>query len=152
VVARLEDSGAQASDESPADELVRESPAHARGTVEPAGPAASEARILGRLTSLGRASDGAIRMRWSVRVPLELGAGGEHGSGEHGAGAPGTVRARLYTGSGEPGVPGGLVLGTTELPSVVRAGEEHELLLDAGLDPAAVRRLFVRRESAEARP
>ena len=111
------------------------------GAREGDAESAVEPRILGRLTSLGRGRDGRIRLRWSVRVPLELGAD-----------SAGKVRARLFTGSGDPGVPGGLFLGTAELPAVVRAGEQHELALEPGLDPAAVRRLFVRRDDPGARP
>ncbi len=106
---------------------------------------ASEPRILGRLTALGRGPEGTIRMRWYVRVPLELGATGQTATAR-------AVRARVFTGSGEPGLPGGLLVGTVELPRVVRAGEEHELLLDPGIDPAGVRTLFVRRAGAETRP
>jgi hypothetical protein len=103
--------------------------------------------ILGRLASLGRGADGGIRMRWWVRVPLDVGAqAGRDTAADEG------VRARLFTGSGDPGLPGGLFLGTTVLPRSVRAGEEHELLVDPGLDPADVRTLFVRRASAEGRP
>jgi len=101
-----------------------------------------EPRILGRLVALGRGARGTIRMRWYVRVPLELAA----------AGASGTVHARLFTGSGDAGLPAGLLLGDAELPAAVHAGEEHELALDPGLDPSGVRTLFVRHEHAGARP
>ena len=49
--------------------------------------------------------------------------------------------------SQEPGLPGGLFLGTTVLSGSVPAGEERELRLDPGVDPADVRTLFVRREN-----
>lgn len=104
---------------------------------------ASEPRILGRLTALGRGPAGTIRMRWSVRVPLGLAAPGSDST---------RVRARLFTSSGDPGLPGGLFLGTAELPAAVHGGEEHELRVDPGIDPASVRTLFVRRMDAEARP
>jgi hypothetical protein len=104
-----------------------------------------EPHVLGRLTTLGRGPNGSVRMRWSVRVPLALAPPAR-------ADEPERVAARLFTGSGDPGLPGGLFLGAAELPRTVRAGEECELLLDPGLDPAARRRLFVRRERAGARP
>lgn len=98
-----------------------------------------EPRILGRLTTIGREEDGAVRLRWSVRVPLV---------GEAGGARP----ARLFSGSGDPGLPAGLYLGEAELPAAVRAGEECELVLRTGLEPADVRDLFVRLAGAEARP
>src|SRR5262245_4480547 len=96
----------------------------------------SEPRILGRITALGRGERGTVRLRWSVRQPFDANAstGGE-------------ARARLFTGSGEPGLPGGLVLGTALLPRTAAAGEERELLLDPGVDPLDVRALFVRCEA-----
>jgi hypothetical protein len=57
-----------------------------------------------------------------------------------------SVRARLFTGAGEPGLPGGLVLGTLLLPRSAAAGEERELELDPGVEPLDVRALFVRCE------
>ncbi len=104
----------------------------------------AEPTILGRLTALGRGPGGTVRMRWTVRVPHELAPAEPE--------ARATLGARLFTGSGDPGLPGGLLLGSAELPRVVRAGEEHEFLLDPGWDPAGRRTLFVRRESAGARP
>ncbi len=103
----------------------------------------SEPRILGRIATLGRGPQGTIRLRWWVRQPLELGANSTREAG---------LRARLFSGSGEPGLPGGLVLGTTLLPLSARAGEERELHLDPGLDPADVRALFVRREAGGEAP
>lgn len=109
-----------------------------------------EPTILGRLTSLGRGPSApggtgvTIRMRWTVRVPHEL-APAE-------AEARATIGARLFTGSGDPGLPGGLLIGSAELPRAVRAGEEHEFLLDPGWDPSGRRTLFVRREQAGPRP
>lgn len=103
-------------------------------------PGSDEPHILGRLTSLGR-SAGGVRLLWSVRVPLEL----------DGEGAD--VVARLFTGSGEPGLPGGLFLGEARLPRHAAAGEERELELTLTVDLADLRTLFVRREApAEERP
>lgn len=103
----------------------------------------AEPRILGRLTTLGRGPAGTIRVRWWVRVPLVVAGADEiAGSGESG----GTRSARLFSGSGEPGLPGGLFLGSTELPLQAQAGEELELTLTTGVEPARLRTLFVRRE------
>jgi hypothetical protein len=96
----------------------------------------TEPRVLGRIASLGRAADGTIRLRWWARQGLELATNGT-----------GRTGARLFSGSGEPGLPGGLFLGTTVLSGSVPAGEERELRLDPGVDPADVRTLFVRREN-----
>jgi hypothetical protein len=88
-----------------------------------------EPKVLGRLTTLGRGPRGGVRLRWIVRLAFDLGASRE---------------ARLFSGSGEPGLPGGLLLGTTTLPRAVAVGEEHELVLDPHFDPEKVERLFVR--------
>ena len=94
----------------------------------------SEPRVLGRIAALGRGPGGTIRLRWWVRQPLEL-------EGEA------LRRARLFTGSGEPGLPGGLVLGSLLLPRSAAAGEVRELELDPLVDPLDVRTLFVRCEA-----
>jgi len=94
--------------------------------------------ILGRLTTLGRTEDGRIRVHWAVRLTQVL------GPGDGGAESP---AARLYSGSGDPGLPAGLFLGRVVLPARVEAGEERELVLDPLVAPADVRRLFVRRET-----
>jgi hypothetical protein len=97
-----------------------------------------EPYVLGRVTALGRGEGTDVRMRWWVRVTLEV---------EHLAGAvdtDGMLRARLYSGSGDPGLPGGLFLGRARLPRAARAGEEHEILLEPRVDPLDVRSLFVR--------
>jgi hypothetical protein len=99
-----------------------------------------EPRILGRITTLGRGADGTIRLRWSVRQPLASTSTGA------------ALRARIFTGSGEPGLPGGLVLGSALLPPSAEAGEERELALDPGVEPLDVRALFVRCEAEDARP
>ncbi len=96
----------------------------------------SETRILGRLVSGGRAADGALRFRWSVRLPLHAGEANETRE---------TVLAWLYSGSGAPGLPAGLYLGETRLPSSASPGEELELELRTPVEPSDVRQLFVRR-------
>ena len=57
--------------------------------------------VMGRVTSRGRDGDGSIRLEWTATVPL-LGVGERD--------------ARLWTGSGEEGVPRGLLLGDTRVP------------------------------------
>ncbi|MCB9916144.1 MAG: hypothetical protein H6828_13535 [Planctomycetes bacterium] len=62
-------------------------------------------RALGELVALGRdRDDGSLRFRWTARVELE-------------GGGPERVGALLFTGSGEEGVPRGLVIGRAELPT-----------------------------------
>jgi hypothetical protein len=104
---------------------------HLTAVALPAG--SNEPRILGRLTTLGRRGPGEVRMRWWVRVPLTLEDGGDP-----------EVVARLYTSSGDPGLPGGLFLGTAHLPRTVTPGEEHEILLVTGFELDGLTRLFVR--------
>ncbi|HEX6886255.1 MAG TPA: hypothetical protein VF530_22970 [Planctomycetota bacterium] len=89
--------------------------------------------VLGRLTALGRAGPGAVRMRWWVRVSIALAGQGE------------PVRARLFTSPGDPGLPGGLYLGSTLLPRAATAGEEREIVLTTGFEARELGRLFVRR-------
>lgn len=93
----------------------------------------AEPLVLGRLTALGRAGPGAVRMRWWVRVSSALAGEGE------------AVRARLFTSPGDPGLPGGLYLGTTLLPRAAAAGEEREIVLTTGFEARELGRLFVRR-------
>lgn len=63
-------------------------------------------RPLGELISLGRRrSDGQLSFRWTCRIDLGTATEGER------------LRADLYTGSGEDGVPRGLFIGETELPT-----------------------------------
>lgn len=97
-----------------------------------------EPLVLGRLTALGRAGPGAVRMRWWVRVSLTLPGAGD------------SVRARLFTSPGDPGLPGGLYLGTALLPRRAEAGEEREIVLTTGFEARELGRLFVRRAQEEA--
>jgi hypothetical protein len=109
-----------------------------------------EPRILGRLTSLGRGKDGEVRLRWWVRVPLDPGATEPAGgAGPASATNDSPLRARIYSGSGDPGLPGGLYLGSAELPRSARPGEVCEVVLEPLVEPADVRRLFVREAAAE---
>ncbi|MFT7667400.1 MAG: cell shape-determining protein MreC [Planctomycetota bacterium] len=63
-------------------------------------------RPLGELISLGRdRKDGSLRFQWTCRIDLGKGSEGER------------LQADLYTGSGEDGVPRGLYIGSTELPT-----------------------------------
>jgi len=72
-------------------------------------------RPLGEIVSRGRRrSDGLLVFSWICRVDLP----GEPGT---------TLAAKLYTGSGEPGVPRGLYIGKAELPLGRR---RHELLVE----------------------
>lgn len=57
--------------------------------------------VLGRLVSAGRNESGQLLMVWQATLPLD---------GE------GPERANLYTGSGDPGVPRGLLIGEAWLP------------------------------------
>jgi hypothetical protein len=62
---------------------------------------------LGTFVALGRASDGddrALAFEWNSAVPLDV------------PGDSPTVRAALFTGSGDPNLPRGLVIGDAELP------------------------------------
>ena len=92
-------------------------------------------RVLGRLVSEGRTRDGTgVRFRWIVRVALGM-ASGPGGALE---------RARLFTGSGDPGLPAGFFFGEALLPVDVAPGEVREIVVQSDLDPLDVRELFVR--------
>jgi len=69
------------------------------------------------LISLGRNEAGRIVLRWETDHPLDAAA----------AFGEASMKASLFTGSGQHGVPLGLILGETVLPT--RAGT-HELELD----------------------
>ena len=105
--------------------------------------------VLGRLVSLGRETDAAgteaILFHWEAIVPLEE---FPDGSGLEQAGAE-TVRAVLYTGSGEPLVPRGLLLGECELP---RGPGPHLLRVEEPVDTRLLGRLWVRMPLDELTP
>ncbi len=82
---------------------------------------APQTHVLGSLRCLGRASSGELRYEWRATLPLI---------------GDGPVLARIWTGSGEVGVPRGLLVGTAELPresaEAVRARQGtavHEILI-----------------------
>jgi len=85
---------------------------------------------LGRLVVLGRTAAGDVRLRWDALVQLSEEPGGE------------PVHAVLYTGSGELGVPRGLLVGETSLPS---GPGPHELVLVAPSSEHVPTTLEVRR-------
>ncbi len=88
-------------------------------------------RPLGELVSLGRQrSDGRLRFRWTSRV--ELGPGSE-------------VSAELFTGSGEEGIPRGLVIGRALLPTTRGV---HEVLVEQDPEVREIDQLFVWRGHA----
>lgn len=97
--------------------------------------------ILGRLESLGRDADGAVRFRWNGVLPaLE------------GADENGERRAMLFTGSGDPGMPSGLYLGEALVPVGAKDGGASPRvvrLLDAP-SPASLRDVWVRVDEREA--
>jgi hypothetical protein len=76
-----------------------------------------EPRTLGRLVSAGRLPGGAVAFEWSAEVPLVAGGDSEENARDSsGAGGAESVRATLYTGAGEVGLPRGLLIGEAELP------------------------------------
>ena len=83
----------------------------------------AEPLVLGRLVALGRDDDGALRFAWRRR--------GDAGGPERAEGSE-PLPATLFTGSGDPGLPRGLVIGRTELPvgpgpHVLRVADEADL-------------------------
>ena len=91
---------------------------------------------LGRVVSLGRPAGGRadeIEFAWEAVVGLES------------SGATGSLRAELFTGSGDALVPRGLVLGETELPA---GPGPHRLLLRQGVDTRDLRHVWLRLEGA----
>lgn len=96
-----------------------------------------EPRAIGQLVSLGRDPlTREVRMRWFARVALDpLGT------------AP-PRHAQLYTGSGQPGVPRGLLIGETELP--VSRGE-HILRVRQESEVRVLRQLWLWNPESEVR-
>lgn len=81
--------------------------------------------VLGQLTSLGRGPDGSVRFHWPATLPLQ----GPDGS------APGaTLRVQIWTGSGEAGLPRGLLIGEADLPF---GSGPHEIELRPATDGRA---------------
>ena len=83
-----------------------------------------------------RGTASAILFRWIVRIGLEdCAVPGEDGS----------VRALLFSGSGDPGLPAGLLIGAAALPLDAKSGEERTIELENSVEPRDVGQLFVRR-------
>jgi len=72
--------------------------------------------VMGRVRALGREASGDLVFEWAATVPLEDGLLG--GSSDETIIPAGTTRlpAMIWTGSGEPGVPRGLLVGEAYLP------------------------------------
>ncbi|MCA9000699.1 MAG: hypothetical protein KDB61_02165, partial [Planctomycetes bacterium] len=81
------------------------------------GKKSGETHVLGRLVSVGRNEQGQLLMVWKASLPLE---------------SEGPERARLYTGSGDPGVPRGLLIGEAWLPP---GPGPHTLLVEPPPEP-----------------
>ncbi|MHC4376493.1 MAG: rod shape-determining protein MreC [Planctomycetota bacterium] len=92
---------------------------------------ASQPRIMGRLISLGRESvSGRPLLSWRAHNPLDR---LPHE-------APGDTRTlELFTGTGEPGLPAGLLLGTAEVPVGEPEDGVHVFALDGAPDPQNAR-------------
>ena len=80
--------------------------------------------VMGRVTSRGRDAQGAIRLEWTATLPLP---------GE------GVRNARLWTGSGEEGVPRGLLLGDARLPCGPGTHELSLLQPEGAREPKGLR-------------
>ena len=86
--------------------------------------------VLGRLIALGRQRiGGPARFLWSPVHPLAPAANGAT-----------TRRARLFSGAGELGVPRGLLIGDTDLPS---GPGPHEIEVGERVDARLLRDLWV---------
>lgn len=96
---------------------------------------------LGRLQSLGRArsrESGDVRMRWDALMPLD------------GDASTPRRKARLFTASGSPLVPRGLLLGECELPA---GPGPHELVVRRDVEPLHLGKLWLRASGeSESRP
>jgi cell shape-determining protein MreC len=92
--------------------------------------------VLGHVTSRG-IRQGALELAWEATIPLEA-VQGERAR-----------RATLFTGSGEPLVPRGLLLGEGELPC---GPGPHVLQLDPGLEARSLSRVWARTPRAEPAP
>ncbi|MDE0914701.1 MAG: hypothetical protein OSB57_05935 [Planctomycetota bacterium] len=63
--------------------------------------------VLGQLTSLGKGAAGSVRFHWPATLTLEVPSGWEPDVG---------LPAQIWTGSGDDGLPRGLLIGETDLP------------------------------------
>ncbi|QDU69029.1 Cell shape-determining protein MreC [Planctomycetes bacterium Pla86] len=101
----------------------------------------STPRVLGRLVALGPASDGALVYHWRDVTLPRVGDGP----------TPPPRRMRLFTGSGEAGLPAGLLIGIADMPSYSSEGEGHTVRLsDAASRVDELGRLWVRIDSGTA--
>jgi len=92
-------------------------------------------QVLGRMLALGRDErTEELCFRWIVRaaLPPSLVARG------------GTLHARLYSGSGDAGLPAGFSFGQAQLPLDVRPGDEVDVRVRVDVEPDAIQTLFVR--------
>jgi cell shape-determining protein MreC len=87
-------------------------------------------RVLGRLHSLGREDAGTLLLAWRPVTPIAADGAG-----------PAELPAQLFTGSGELGVPRGLVIGDTFLP---RGPGPHVLRVEQHVDTRDLEELWVR--------
>ena len=95
--------------------------------------------MLGRLDALGRDPGGeTICFRWIVRVSLDSvsSAGSDDGIAAR--------RARLFTGSGGPGLPAGFAFGEASIPLDAEPGEERFIHVLPDVSTREVHALFVR--------
>lgn len=94
-----------------------------------------EPRAIGQLVSLGRDPvTREVRMRWFARVALDP------------LGTRPPRRAQLYTGSGQPGVPRGLLIGEALLPG---SRGEHELRVRQESEVRELRQLWLWRTESD---
>jgi hypothetical protein len=63
--------------------------------------------VLGQLTSLGPGPGGTVRFHWPATLPLAIPVGAAQGVG---------LPAQIWTGSGDAGLPRGLLIGEARLP------------------------------------
>jgi len=84
------------------------------------------AHVLGRLVGFGRRAGGVVRFRWSATLELSPDLGP-------------TVQATLWTGSGEAGMPRGLLLGETLLPTGPGPHWVDVQLPDGGAEPKGLK-------------
>ena len=93
--------------------------------------------VLGRLVSMGRQNSGdSIRMRWFVRVQPR--------ADWRQAAGPDGLLAKLFTGSGEEGLPSGFAFGTAMIPLDAEPGDSRVIELSVENKPALLHSLYVR--------
>ena len=99
--------------------------------------------VLGRITSLGRREKtGRVRFHWRDVLPIDA----------KGLGPGDFVEATVYSGSGEAGLPAGLLVGRARLPVGSSGGRGHVLEFeDLGEWYEAESDVWVRRVSGSVR-